>query len=258
MKNSSIMAKVMGAFLAGGIIALSAVLPPLTAAGPDADDARIEEIVKQVIRENPALILETLNQYNLDRKKKLREQQLEAAFENRLSDTVGKENPRIGPGDAPITIITYTDFQCTYCSRGARTLDRLRRIYPDKLRVVFKNLPLTRIHDQALVAAQAALAAHKQGEFWAYHDLLFENSARLKDDMYAKLAAQLGLDLERFRRDMNSEAVLAQIHFEKARAAELGLNGTPRFLVNGVLIKGAYPATYFTKVIERLLKEIKS
>ena len=237
------------------LLAIMIITPASTrAAEPGINDDHLEEIVKAVIRENPKLIIDTLNQYQAKQKKKQQAKQMEAGFDDRLTDTVSGHNPKKGPADAPVTIIEYTDFQCPYCARGARTLKAVRQKYPDKVRVVFKNLPL-KMHAQAEPAARAALAAHKQGKFWEYHDRLFQNSSRLKDEIYAKIAADLGLDVEQFRSDMESEAIADQLRSDMDQARALRLNGTPRFLVNGVQIKGAYPPDYFVTVIDRLLKE---
>jgi protein-disulfide isomerase len=217
-------------------------------------DERLKAIVKEVIRENPKLIMDSLNQYNQEQRKKQQERQLEASFKNRVVDTVSENNPQMGPSDAPVTIIEYTDFQCPYCARGAQTLKRVREMYPDKVRVVFKNLPL-KMHAQALPAAKAALAAHRQGKFLEYCDLLFKHYNALTQDLYADLATQLGLDTNRFREDYGSENIAAQIDTDLGQARKLGITGAPRFLVNGVDIKGAYPPEYFAKVIDRLLEE---
>jgi protein-disulfide isomerase len=217
-------------------------------------DERLKEIVREVIRENPKLIVDTLNQYNQDQKQKKQARQLEASFRNRLADTVSQNNPQKGPFDAPVTIITYTDFQCPYCAKGAQTLKRVREMYPDKVRVVFKNLPL-KMHAQAVPAAKAALAAHRQGKFWEYSDLLFKHYNALTEELYVDLASQLELDIKQFRGDVGSESIAAQIDTDLEQARKLGMTGAPRFLVNGVQIKGAYPPEYFAEVIDRLLAE---
>jgi protein-disulfide isomerase len=227
----------------------------VTAGESTVEEERLRAIVIDVIRENPKLILDTLNRYVADQKKMQQERQLDASFDNRLQDTVSEAHPQKGPADAPVTIIEYTDFQCPYCARGAETLQRVREMYPQKVRVVFKNLPL-KMHAQAEPAARAAIAAHRQGKFWEYHDLLFRKASQLKEGIYAELAADLDLNVEQFREDMASEEVAALVRADQDQAGKLGLNGTPRFLVNGVQIRGAYPPEYFAQVIDRLLAEM--
>lgn len=227
----------------------------VTAAGAlTIDEQQLREIVKEVIKENPRLIYDTLMEYQKEQRKKQQEQSLEASFKNRIKDVISDHNPTKGPANAPITIIEYTDFQCPYCSRGAQTLASVLKMYPDKVRAVFKNNPL-KFHDQALPAAKAALAAHKQGKFWEYHDLLFENASKLSEEMFQKFARDIGFDMEQFNKDRNSEQIAKQVQSDQAQTAKHKLTGTPAFLVNGVVIRGAYPPDYFARVIERLLSE---
>lgn len=141
-------------------------------------EEEVKVIVRDVIKENPKLIHDTAVKFAREQKKKQQEEKqkraLEESFKNRIEDDISDDCPSKGPAGAPITIIEYTDFQCHYCAKGAKTLDQVMQMYPDKVRVVFKNNPLS-FHKQALPAAKAALAADRQGKFWEYHDLLFKN-----------------------------------------------------------------------------------
>jgi len=220
------------------------------------DEDKMKEIVKEVIKENPKLLYDTISRYARDQNKRQQEQLLESSFTNRTPDVVDSNNPTKGPKNAPITITEYTDFQCSFCSRGANTVHKLLKLYPDKVRLAFKNNPLG-FHKQALPAAKAALAAHKQGKFWEYHDLLFKNASALNEKLFVKLAKDLKLDVDKFNNDRSSDEIAKQIEAEKAHAAMLKLTGTPSFIANGVVIKGAQPLDYFTKVVERLLSEGK-
>ena len=220
------------------------------------DEDKMKEIIKQVIKENPKLLYDTLNLYAREQNKRQQEQLLESSFTNRTPDIVDSNNPTKGSENALITITEYTDFQCSFCSRGANTVLKLLKLYPDKVRLAFKNNPLG-FHKQALPAAKAALAAHKQGKFWEYHDLLFKNASALNEELFVKLAKDLNLDPDKFNNDRSSDEIAKQIEAEKAHAAMLKLTGTPAFIANGVVIKGAQPLNYFTKVVERLLSEDK-
>ena len=215
---------------------------------------QIREIVKEVIKENPKLIHETVVNYLKQAQEKKQEQQLDANFKNRIEDIVSDNNPVEGPKDAPITVIEYTEFQCPYCRKGSETIHKIMETYPKKVRLVFKNNPL-KFHAQALPAAKAALAANKQGKFWEYHDLLFKNSSGLTEEMYLKWAQDLGLDIEKFNKDRNSEEIAKQIKDDQAQAAKHKLTGTPMFIVNGVVVRGAQSLPHFIMVIDRLLSE---
>ena len=218
------------------------------------DEQQLREIVKEVIKENPKLIFDTVNNYVKEQQKKSQQQALEASFKNRINDVVADNNPTKGHKNAPITIIEYTDFQCPYCARGAKTIDRIVEMYPEKVRLAFKNNPL-KFHAQALPAAKAALAANRQGKFWEYHDLLFKNSASLNEEKFLKFAQDLGLDMEKFNKDRNSEEIAKQIESEQASASKHKLTGTPSFVLNGVVIRGAQPPKNFVNVIDRLLEK---
>ena len=227
---------------------------PVCAKEITVSEDQLREMIKQVIKDNPKLIYDTINSYIQKQRAEQQKKQLEASFRNRVQDVVEAHNPAKGPADAPITLIEYTDFECPYCARGASTIDKLIELYPQKIRVVFKNLPL-KMHDQALPAAKAALAANKQGKFWEYHDLLFQNSASISEEMLVKLAQEVQLDMAQFNADRQSEAIAKAITQDMAQAKKHNLTGTPAFIANGVVIRGAKPLEYFSKIIDRLLEK---
>jgi len=212
----------------------------------------MEEFVKKVIQENPELIYKVLNDYVKERKNRRVKDQQENAFENRVTDDYGPEHPVLGPEDAPIVIMEYTDFECPFCRRGAETMRELLGIFPEEVRLVFKNLPL-KSHSQALPAAKAALAAKRQGQFWEYHDRLFAQAGGLGEGLYEELAEDLGLDVPKFNADRASQGIADQVEGDMARAKDLGVTGTPTFIVNGVVVRGARSTDYFVSIVERLL-----
>lgn len=217
----------------------------------------LEEFVKQVIRENPELIYDVLNGYLREKKKAKAEQDFETRMKKRVDDVVAAHNPTLGPEDAPITIIEYTDFQCPYCTRGTRTIFEVLEMYPEEVRLVFKNLPL-KMHEQALPAAKAALAAARQGKFWEYHDRLFAGSAAIEEGTFEKIAEELALDMEKFRTDLASEEIAREVATDMEQAKSKNITGVPTFIINGVLVTGARPFEHFEKVLERLLQEEQS
>jgi protein-disulfide isomerase len=235
-----------------------ALLLAVPAAAPAADPApgtqQVEEIVKRVIRENPQLLYDTITQYHRELQAQQRQQQQESSFNNRIADQAAAHNPVKGPQEAAVTIITYTDFECPYCARGAHMAEQLLALYPEKTRLVFKNLPLNS-HENALPAARAALAAHRQGKFWDYHDLLFQNSGQLTDERLVVLAGELGLDVARFNRDRQSAEIAAEVEADRQQAAAHNLSSTPTFVINGVVVTGAQPLPEFQRVVDRLLDE---
>jgi len=183
-------------------------------------------------------------------------QQMEQQFKNPTVVPVGS-SPVKGPKDAPITIIEFSDFECPYCSRANNTVEEVLKKYPNKVKVVFKNLPLP-FHKEAKPAAAAALAAGEQGKFWEMHDALFANQRGLNSAFYKTTAEKLGLDVDKFIADMKSEKVQKQIEEDTKLASQNGITGTPGFFINGVLLKGAQPLPAFQRVIDRWLEKEKA
>lgn len=178
--------------------------------------------------------------------------QIEEQFKNPVKIDAGK-SPAKGPAEAKVTIIEFSDFQCPYCSKGRDTMEALLKEYPKDVKVVFKNLPLP-FHPEAMPAAKAALAAHRQGKFWEMHDSLFANQQKLAAEFYDSEASRLGLDVEKFKKDMESKEIEEEVKADAALAAQHGIQGTPGFFVNGVAVKGAYPVEHFKEIVDRWLK----
>lgn len=179
--------------------------------------------------------------------------QMEEQFKNPVKIPIGN-SPVKGPKNAKVTIVEFSDFQCPYCARGRITIEQVLKAYPNEVKVVFKNLPLP-FHKNAMGAAKAALAAAKQGKFWEMHDELFKNQRNLSQDFYIKTAQKLGLNVEKFKKDMNSPEIKKQIDEDMALARKHGIRGTPGFFVGGVAVKGAYPFEHFKKIIDRWLEK---
>lgn len=208
--------------------------------------------------ENIETIYKSLQRFAQKREAEMRQdaakreaEQLEEQFKNPVKVDLGK-SPVKGNPNAKITIIEFSDFQCPYCKRGAEVMEEIAKMYPNDVKISFKNLPLP-FHPQARPAAKAALAAHAQGKFWEMHKELFANQQALNDKLYPELAKKLKLDVEKFKKDMASDAVEKQVDEDMEIASKHGINGTPGYFVNGVLVSGARPAQDFKVVIDRWL-----
>jgi protein-disulfide isomerase len=160
--------------------------------------------------------------------------------------------PVRGPAEAAVTIVEYSDFECPFCARVVPTLNQIAETYGDRVKLVYKHLPL-RIHPQAQPAAAASEAARLQGRFWEMHDKIFANQRELSDEQYVQWAQELGLDVERFERDRKSEAVKARIASDEQEASRLGVGGTPAFFINGRFLSGAQPFESFQRMIDEEL-----
>ncbi|MDG2050000.1 MAG: DsbA family protein [Myxococcota bacterium] len=161
-------------------------------------------------------------------------------------------SPSIGPEDAAVTLIEFSDFQCPFCGRVNPTLDQIEEAYGDDVRIVFKHLPL-RIHPQAPMAHAASEAAKSQGKFWEMHDLIFTNQRELTEEKFVEYAGQIGLDVEQFKVDMASPEIKKRVDADTAEASQLGVTGTPGFFINGKFVSGAKPFADFKRRIDEEL-----
>jgi protein-disulfide isomerase len=148
-----------------------------------------------------------------------------------------KANKNIS-ADTVVTLEEFGDYQCPPCGQLHPTLKKLKQEYGAKLNFIFRNLPLTKIHQNALAAAQAAEAARIQNRFWEMHDLLYENQSLWKDDInprsiFIKFAADLGLNTAQFTRDLDDKQIQMRIAADEDAAAKQGIEGTPTILING-------------------------
>jgi protein-disulfide isomerase len=165
-----------------------------------------------------------------------------------------KGSPRRGAEKAKLDVVEFSDFQCPFCARVNPTLNQITKEYGDQVAIVFKHLPL-RMHTKAPAAHAAAEAAHRQDKFWEMHDLIFANQRELTQQKYEEYAQQLGLDVDRFRKDAASPAVKKKVDADAAEAARLGVSGTPGFFVNGRFVSGAKPFDSFKQLIDEELKK---
>ena len=139
-----------------------------------------------------------------------------------------------GPADAPLTLVEYGDMECPFCGRATGVVSELRARFGEDLRYVFRHLPLVELHPHAQLAAEAAEAAAAQGKFWEMHDKLFAHHDNLEAPDLLDHAAALGLDLERFARELGAGTYAQRIRDDVAGAEASGVEGTPTFFVNGV------------------------
>jgi len=162
---------------------------------------------------------------------------------------IAEHNPAVGPVDAPVTLVEYTDFQCPYCARAQGVLKDVTARYDGVLRHVFKNLPLP-MHNNARVAAESSLCAADQGKFWELHDWMFANGSALSREAIVAQAVELGMDEAKLNACLDEKTHGADVDDDMAEAHSLGINGTPGFMINGRLINGARPVEDFMQVID--------
>jgi protein-disulfide isomerase len=162
---------------------------------------------------------------------------------------VATTGPARGPATAPVTIVEFADFQCPYCKRAESSLHALLAQYPGKVRIVFRNLPLTQLHPQAESAAEAAVCADRQGKFWEMHDAMYADQGSLTPDALKDTAKRLGLNLGQFSACLSAGAPAATLDADARAAQDLGLSGTPYFFINGRPVDGNVPLEKFQSII---------
>lgn len=170
-------------------------------------------------------------------------------FDARASYAAPAEGaPSRGPSDALVTIVEYSDFLCGFCRRAAATLAELERLYPGDLRVVYRHSLLD--PENGTQAAEASAAAAAQGRFWAFHDRLFAAAARLDRGELERAARDVGLDMIRFRRDLDQARFRAAVRAQDRESSAFGIRGTPAFFVNGRPLHGARSLGAFLSLVE--------
>lgn len=157
----------------------------------------------------------------------------------RLTDPVGDRDHVDGTATASVSLVEYGDFECSYCWAAHPVVRKLRDRFGPSLRFVFRHFPLASSYPHTQRAAEAAEAAGAQGKFWPMYDLLFENREALEDSDLVGYATSLGLDIERFSRELESHEHAARVRTDLASGARSGVDGTPTFFIGGEKYEGA-------------------
>jgi protein-disulfide isomerase len=170
---------------------------------------------------------------------------------------VAATGPAKGPASAPVTIVEFSDFQCPFCSRLTPTIAEVEKKYGDKVRLVFRQFPLS-FHQNAEKAAEASLCALDQGKFWEMHDAMFANQNALEVPQLKAKAAELGMNADTFNKCVDSGAKAAAVQADQKAGSAAGVSGTPAMFVNGRFINGAVPLEQITTVIDDELRRAGS
>lgn len=213
----------------------------------------IQEIVKETISENPEIIVEAFQKYQKDQRQAQQEKQREQflankdeLFEDNNSPTIGSDNP-----DA-VTIVEFFDYNCGYCKRAIGAVNKVIDT-EENVRFIFKEFPI--LSESSELAAKYALAAEKQDKYLEFHTALMEFKGPKNEESLTKLAKDMGLDVNKLKKDANSEEVNKEIQETKALARKLGISGTPAFIIGDDLSPGYIPYEQMKAMIEKARKE---
>lgn len=225
--------------------------------------------VAQALRDNPQLVFEALKQDKsqlmdildqavLEREGAERKAGLERGLADPLQPELDADRPFLGAADAPVTIVEYSDFLCGYCAQGSATMTELLRRHPGQIRVFFKHFPAKPGSLESAVAFEA-LALQDKAAAWRFAELAFANQKALADRSGKGLAAVIAslesatkVDAVRLKKDMAGTTVRGRIESDVAEARRFGVQGTPTFLVGGVLVPGAVPLEDFEELLRLL------
>jgi protein-disulfide isomerase len=175
--------------------------------------------------------------------------------ENTLTEPVSAKDHAQGPAKAPVTLVEYGDYECPACGAAYPDLKEVQEEMGENLRFVFRNFPLSNMHPHAFAAAEAAEAAAAQGKFWEMHDMLYEHQDDLEPDTLVSYAEALGLDINRFVKDVNEGAFKTKIKHDFQTGVMSGVNGTPSLFINGERYDGSLDAETLLEVLQAVAIE---
>jgi protein-disulfide isomerase len=179
--------------------------------------------------------------------------------EKKQAPPVPAGSPWKGGANAKVVIQEWSDFQCPFCSRVEGTVQQIAKDYGDKVKIVWRDKPLP-MHQDAPLAAQAAREALKQkgpDGFWKMHDKMYANQQKLKREDLESYAKDIGLDMDKFKAALDAQPYKAAVEVDDKAGTDIGITGTPAFLINGYFVSGAQPYPKFKKLIDRALAEAK-
>jgi protein-disulfide isomerase len=251
----------LGFVLCAGSASAAAPKDPVT-------HGELQELLRQVLRENPDIIMEVLRENSVEvleiaqqGSQAMQVRQLRARWEADMAapaKQVDYARPIKGNPGAPVTIVAYSDYTCPYCATAGRIIGQVLIARQDTVRFIFKNLPL-KSNPLARLAAEYVTAAHMQDEEkgWALHDAIFENQSRFLDEGEGFLRAtalSVGLNLQKLSADIKGKAVKTIIDDDMLEAKEVKATGTPFHLINNLTVSGAVPLPFFLEAVDTARK----
>ena len=209
------------------------------------NEQEIENIIKKYILENPEIIIESLEKFTANQKEK--EKKSFVNILNNFYDTKVYESlPRIGNMDSKLIIVEFVDYNCGYCKKTLPTISKLMKNF-DNIQIVFIDYPI--LSESSEIAARASLAANEQNAYFEYHTILLNNTKSINEDILYKIAKELSLDIEKFKKDMSSEKIKNNIIKNIKFANSLKIRGTPTFIIGKQILPGAYDYEKLKKII---------
>ncbi|MCB1532024.1 MAG: DsbA family protein [Alphaproteobacteria bacterium] len=220
------------------ILAFSLLTTSFFAANAQAQEALsksdVEDIIKDYLMDNPELILDSLDAYRA-KQEEMEKASAEESIDKNIDYLTSKNAPSVGPVDADVTVVEFFDYNCGYCRKALPDIQTLAK-EDKKVRFVFREMPI--LSPNSAEVSKWALAAHKQGKYFEMHSALMDQRGTRTADTIKKLAEELGLDVGKLEKDANSDAVKTELEKDMMMAREIGIRGTPAFIIDGQLYPG--------------------
>lgn len=232
-------------FLATIVFALTSVLPVVADEMAADDRARLETLIKDYLLENPEVIIEAVEIYQ-QRQAEAEAANVTRTIEGLLPALAFDDNsPIAGNPDGDVTIVEFFDYRCSYCKRVGPDVQALMQNDPG-VRFVYKEWPI--LGPESVFAARAALASREQGLYDSYHEALM-TARSITEASVIEIAAEVGLDVEKLKADMQSPQIDAHLQKTRELAERLGINGTPAFVFGKELVKGAISGVQMAELV---------
>ena len=208
-------------------------------------EQEIKNIIEKYILENPEILIESLERFTASQKEK--QEEIFVDILNNFYDTKVYENlPRIGNIDSKLVIVEFVDYNCGYCKKTLPTISKLMKNF-DNIQIVFIDYPI--LSESSEIAAKASLAANEQNSYFEYHTILLNNKQSINENILYKIAKDLSLDIEKFKKDMSSAKIKNNIIKNIKFANNLKIRGTPTFIIGQQILPGAYDYDKLEKII---------
>lgn len=236
-------------------ILASSIALSSTVQATDASDnfkSDVKEIIKEYLKENPKVVVDALNEYQAQEQRRQNEQAQKALEENMDFIENYEGSPFIGPKDADVVLVEFFDYNCGFCKRSLPDIMKLSEEYKD-LKIVFKELPI--LSEMSEVAARYALAAKEQDKYFEMHQALMGANGRLDENRILDIATGLDLDIAKLKKDKDSEKVTKVINDTREKSNAIGVRGTPAFVVDGELVRGAVGYEPLKNRLDQAFKE---
>jgi len=165
------------------------------------------------------------------------------------------DDPSLGPKDAPVSIVEFSDFECPFCQQSYPIIRSLVTEFSGQIRYIYRDFPLQDIHPDAHLAARAGYCANKQDKFWPLHDKLFQNQDALSQKNILTYANQIGLNIAALNACLDSPEAKDEVDADIKDGLEAGVQGTPTWFINGARAAGVIPESAFRKIIEDIINK---